>query len=371
MQIFSKDKITLDILQDVLGGMIKLQFQVGHGPLLDYASGIHEEGKRVYVCGKFNISEDAIGGNSITIRPIMIDAPLTVLFSSGVSFSGKKVSVIRSSTKTIEQEYEISSETSSIELIPQNKQCYLMRVTYSGGISANPIQTKSKPEKETTRNHSIPEESEDRSDDLSFKPFEDDNGSSIGNPQADNRFQGFEIETSSFEKDDRFAAFDADSTAVVSSTSQQSDLNVDEELELRSYDDDKLTSHKEESEAPKFDDNVDVQRIEKEITVIEKQQSQLSRKKQSAIDHLDKIEAEYKKDYESFERELEDYKSRMDADASIIEQYKDQDVMPIEIILKEVSLKLEEAEEQIRFFIEAKQRKTMEIENEIKSNKKQ
>ncbi len=114
-----------------------------------------------------------------------------------------------------------------------------------------------------------------------------------------------------------------------------------------------------------------MQRIEKEITVIEKQQSQLSRKKQSAIDHLDKIEAEYKKDYESFERELEDYKSRMDADASIIEQYKDQDVMPIEIILKEVSLKLEEAEEQIRFFIEAKQRKTMEIENEIKSNKKQ
>ena len=61
----------------------------------------------------------------------------------------------------------------------------------------------------------------------------------------------------------------------------------------------------------------------------------------------------------------------MEADASIIEHYKDQDVMPIEIILKEVSLKLEDAEKQIQFFIEAKQRKTMEIENEIKSNKKQ
>ena len=34
-------------------------------------------------------------------------------------------------------------------------------------------------------------------------------------------------------------------------------------------------------------------------------------------------------------------------------------------------MKLEEAESQIRFFIEAKQRKTMEIENEIKSNKRQ
>ena len=68
---------------------------------------------------------------------------------------------------------------------------------------------------------------------------------------------------------------------------------------------------------------------------------------------------------------MEDYKSRLDADASIIEHYKDQDVMPIEIVFQEIRRKLEEAEEQIQFFIEAKQRKTMEIENEFKSNKNQ
>ena len=116
---------------------------------------------------------------------------------------------------------------------------------------------------------------------------------------------------------------------------------------------------------------MDLQRIEQEISVIERQQGQLSRKKQSAIGHLEKIEVEYQKDYASFEQELEDYKSRLDADASIIEHYKDQDVMPIETVFQEIRFKLEEAEEQIRFFIEAKQRKTMEIENEIKSNKKQ
>ena len=44
--------------------------------------------------------------------------------------------------------------------------------------------------------------------------------------------------------------------------------------------------------------------------------------------------------------------------------------MPIEVIFQEIRFKLDEAEEQIRFFIEAKQQKTMEIENEIKSNKK-
>ena len=85
---------------------------------------------------------------------------------------------------------------------------------------------------------------------------------------------------------------------------------------------------------------------------------------------MDKIEAEYKKDYAAFEKELEDYKSRLDADTSIIEHYKDQDVLPIEVIFQEIRFKLDEAEEQIRFFIEAKQQKTMEIENEIKSNKK-
>ena len=118
------------------------------------------------------------------------------------------------------------------------------------------------------------------------------------------------------------------------------------------------------------EDDRDLFRIEQEISVIERQQGQLSRKKQSAIDHLDKIEAEYQKDYAAFEQELEDYKSRLDADASIIEHYKDQDVLPIEVIFQEIRFKLDEAEEQIRFFIEAKQQKTMEIENEIKSNKK-
>lgn len=61
----------------------------------------------------------------------------------------------------------------------------------------------------------------------------------------------------------------------------------------------------------------------------------------------------------------------MEADASVVAHYKDQDVTPIEMVFREIDQKLEEAEAQIRFFIEAKQRRTMEIEQEIKSNKKQ
>ena len=51
VQIFNKDKIRMNILQDVLGGMIGLGFQLDNGQLRDYVSEIHEDGKRVYVLG--------------------------------------------------------------------------------------------------------------------------------------------------------------------------------------------------------------------------------------------------------------------------------------------------------------------------------
>ena len=155
----------------------------------------------------------------------------------------------------------------------------------------------------------------------------------------------------------------------MSDTTPKKDFEPVEEISVRTQAPDHYSPAQNVITSESRQDDMDLQRIEQEISVIERQQGQLSRKKQSAIDHLEKIEAEYQKDYAAFEQEMEDYKSRLDADASVIEHYKDQDVMPIEIVFQEIRLKLEEAEEQIRFFIEAKQRKTMEIENEIKSNK--
>ncbi len=92
--------------------------------------------------------------------------------------------------------------------------------------------------------------------------------------------------------------------------------------------------------------------------------------RQSQIRRLEQIEAEYQKDYDTLNEELEDIKDRMEADASIIEYYMDHDIQPVEKLLEEAKLKLEEAEKQIRLFIQAKQKKTMEIEAEVKSNKK-
>lgn len=371
VQVFGKDKIKLNILQDVLGGLVNISFQLDNGPAQDYASQIHAEGKRVYVFGKFNISEDINDGDTITIRPIMIDTPLKISFRANANYSGKKASVVRNTTKMVEQEFEISSETTSIELIPQGKQFYLMKVSNGGGIVATPIQSAAPQPQRKPVAKSKPEPAPASPPAQPSVHFEEVITPSREVSPADDRFEGFGLDTGFTGSDNRFDSFDVDPAAVVSNTSPKTSFEPAKEISARTQEPIEPTSYQDARVATPPQDDRNIQRIEQEISVIERQQSQLSRKKQSAIDHLDKIEAEYKKDYASFERELEDYKSRMDADASIIEHYKDQDVMPIEIILKEVSLKLEEAEEQIRFFIEAKQRKTMEIENEIKSNKKQ
>ena len=371
VQVFGKDKIKLNILQDVLGGLVKISFQLGNSPAQDFASQIHADGKRVYVFGKFNISEDANDGDTITIRPIMIDSPLKISFQANANFSGKKASVVRNATKMVEQEFEISSETTSIELIPQGKQFYLMKVSNGGGMAAAPIQSASPKPQRKPAEKSKPESAPASTPSQPSARFEEAIIPARDPSPVDDRFEGFGLDTGFSGSDNRFDSFDVDPAVVVSHTAPRTSVAPVEEISVMAHEPVKPSSAQDVHAATSAEDDRDIQRIEQEISVIERQQGQLSRKKQSAIAHLEKIEDEYKKDYASFEQELEDYKSRMEADASIIEHYKDQDVMPIEIILKEVSLKLEEAEEQIRFFIEAKQRKTMEIENEIKSNKKQ
>lgn len=371
IQVFSKDLIKLNILQDALGGMVKLAFQLNNGTAEDFATSIHKDGKRVQVYGKFNISEDP-SGEVLTIRPIMIDGSLKILFQSNASFSGKKASVVRSSTKAIEREYEISNETAYIEFVPQGKQSYLMKVVNGNGVAASTVvhDASSPSEKSVDRTPKPQRKPEIKPQPEPVADFEEVVIPSARQGSVDDRFQAFDLDSGFGVQDDRFASFDMDNDAVVSSPQKDSQTTPTEEIESRRAG--IVTPEPPIPQtSPEDDSDDDLQRIEQEITVIERQQGQLSQKKQSAIDHLEKIEAEYKKDYASLEKELDEIKSRMEADASIIEHYKDQDVIPIEVIFQEIKLKLEEAEAQIRFFIEAKQRKTMEIESEIKSNKKQ
>lgn len=89
---------------------------------------------------------------------------------------------------------------------------------------------------------------------------------------------------------------------------------------------------------------------------------------QTQEEKLQKIEEEYQKDYDSAQNEIQEYQKRFEIDSTVLEYYKNKDVKPIEDIFKEISDKLNEAEKQIALFIQAKQKKTMEIEGSIKSN---
>ena len=124
-----KDSVKLNILHEVLSNNISLSFQLNNGNDENYSSQIHNEKSRVKVYGKYNISEDPTG-EFLTIRPVAPDCKMTIKASVPVGVNGKKISVVRSSTREIEKEFEITPDVSSIEFIPCGKQGYTLRVVY-------------------------------------------------------------------------------------------------------------------------------------------------------------------------------------------------------------------------------------------------
>ena len=361
IQVYSKDMIKMNILKDVLLGTVRLSLQVSDGANDDYAKTIHQEGKRVNVYGKFNISEDS-SGEILTIRPIMIDSPLKIQIESNSNISDKKVSIVRSTTKETEQEFIINCESTCIQLIPQGKQHYTL-IVHGNGNEAPLPGSNSIPQRKSTPPDPIIEQKPNQA--LFSVDHNAHNAESSNTPsQPDDRFQGFDLPSGPSNQDSRFTSFEINPHEAPAESTNNVNLEP-----APQYPDSAISQLSPDNTIQ--NGSGDIQRIEQEISAIELKQQQLAQKKQYAIAHLEKIEEEYKKDYASLEHDLAEIKARMEADISVIEHYKDQDVVPVEIIFEEIRLKLEKAEEQIRFFIEAKQKKTMEIENEIKSNKKQ
>lgn len=77
---------------------------------------------------------------------------------------------------------------------------------------------------------------------------------------------------------------------------------------------------------------------------------------------LDAIKAESEKDYESYSEKLEVLKADYNFDKSLIEYYKDNDLVPIEQIFAELDEKIAQAEKQITLFVQARENKTREIQ---------
>lgn len=278
-EIFVRDTVKINILKEINTQTVKLAFRLNDGTIEDYLAQIHNENSRVRVYSNFNISESP-DGTTITVRPIAVENRLKIVPTFFGDLSEKKVSVVRTATKTEENSYEFHSGLVSLELIPSNQK-YILRVEYSDSTEQSEIS----PNTEPTVSENIPQ-----------------------------TVRGTYTEP----------------TVSINTTAVQNTPQT-------------------------------VQAISNEPTAPVPQTQE---------EKNQKIEEEYGKDYEQAQSELEEHKKKFEIDSSVLEYYKDKDVKPIEELLKEISQKIDEAEQQIRLFIEAKQKKTMEIEGEIKSNKK-
>ena len=313
-ELFGKDSIKLNILKELTEGEINISLSLGGGVYQDYLSQIHREGSRMQVLGKFNLSESP-SGDLLTIRPIEVSDVLKVTFGfSGNPFSGeKKLTVFRSKTKTVERQYDINEMLSSVEFIPQGNVSYLLRLTYG------------EPE----------------------NVFSEDNAISS-------------VEAVSH-------AFPSPSREIPSEAAHASGESVDDSgVPAAPAPESRPAAVQPPSEACPASEDMQAQ-----IRAAEEKLNQLNERRATAKDLLKKLVAEYQKDYDSFQKELEEYRQQFGIDQSVIDYYKDNDIQPIEHLIRDIKEKIEQAERQISLVILGRQKKTMEIENEVKSNKRQ
>ncbi len=115
----------------------------------------------------------------------------------------------------------------------------------------------------------------------------------------------------------------------------------------------------------------EVEKLEKQIAELESRSRQLSDSKSSLISYLESLQCEYDKDYSKFQADIDEIKGRYTIDQSILEFYKDKDLVPIEDLLRQTDDLVQRCEEQIRLFVTAQQNKSDGIEKALKVGKKE
>ena len=115
----------------------------------------------------------------------------------------------------------------------------------------------------------------------------------------------------------------------------------------------------------------EVEYLEKKIAELESRSRSLSESKSSLISRLEMLQREYDKDYSKFKSDIDEIKAKYTVDQSILEYYKDRDLVPVEELLSQTEALVRRVEEQIRVFVTAQQSKSDEIEKALKVGKKE
>ena len=115
----------------------------------------------------------------------------------------------------------------------------------------------------------------------------------------------------------------------------------------------------------------EINKINEEILQLEERKRQLTENKNNLQTHMDRLQEEYEKDYAQFESDAEDIRARYTVDEEIIRMYAGKDVKPIEELLMQAENLIENIEQQIKNFVMVQQKKTSDIEDELKIGKKE
>lgn len=370
-EFFSKDYIKLYMLNDTVNTRavsFKL-FLESEGKETDFLD-VRTAGRSVYRFNNFNVSEDATN-NCITFRPNVVGC--YVYFSIGIA-ALVKVEIIRNGTNTVAEAFDLQPGTTKIEFQPQGTKKYALKLSFDSTVpevTAHPSENAS-----NTPEQAAP----------TINPFETDftdfsSGIVATNASAPAPSVSTPMpEPSSFEASSVY-------TAPASSVSAHTEPVVNtytapaprpapsvssfgissassEEIKEKNRTIDQLDRSNDRL-------NDDIAELEKKIRELDNKNQDLVDKKKNLTLHLDKLQAEFDKDYSNYSSDVEEISSRYKIDAEILKLYGDKEVTTIEQLLQNAENDIKMIEDQIKVFVEAQERKTAEIENELKIGKKE
>jgi len=261
-----------------------------------------------YSFNNFLVTENA-ADNSITFRPNVVGCPAYIKINCS---DDMKIQVIRNGYDEAEETYQILSGEARINFIPENYTKYNLQVAQTKTV---------------------------------LKPEDIQNMSAV--------------------VDREVYTVTRDNEKLIQNITESK--GVISELRNKNY---KLIDEKNALDKEKQELDSSISDINTEIGNVNSEKEKLVDDKEKLRSKLEVLKAEYEKDYETFKDEAEEMRKAYGVDEEILALYLDKDFTPIEELIAKVKADMEQVEEQIRVFIDAKARKTAEIENELKIGKK-
>lgn len=361
-EIYKKDYIKLNlyketVVQKAVEFKLFLEIDNVEKDLFDVRNGSK------YRFNNFNVTEDETE-NYITFRPITIGCYLYFRLICQVPV---RLDVVKNGSATVAQSFDIPAGETKIEFDPKGLDMCLMKLDIKPSTSA---QTTTTPTPEPTNSNTgsfgggfdMP---------IPFDAAPPTENEIKEEPAGGNALPGFDQDfgTSGFQtpKVEQPALQSAPVPAPISAKVESSNpfgfLNTEEVRE----------KEQRIEQLNRSNDSLqqDVDALNESIRHLEEKNQQLVDGKKGLTQRLDKIQAEYDKDYSKYEDDLKEISDKYHIDAEILKLYGGQEITTIEELLARAEADISAIEEQIKNFIEAQQRKTTEIEDELKIGKKE